>query len=191
MPSYGCATVRNTKIPMSFKDVGVCGQCKKAVALDGLLDSNVAICPECGTKFLVSDARLGFRKEIVGRKNQKLLGGLLTVTWLAATVAASFYGIPLPPPPITEDTFAPYKAPFMIRCRMAKIVEETNAYYSGNLYVPAKLPNPYESIRPPYSIEINDFDNDVNNSVVLEMKKLSSDALFFGKDVVYLSQERR
>lgn len=167
LPAQGCATVKNTKIPASFKDVGVCGNCKKLVAVDGLLESDVAICPECSTKFLVSDARLGFRKKIVGHKNQKSAEGLLTITWMVASVAASMYGIPVPPPPITEDTFAPYKAPLMVKCRKAQLAGDNTSSYAaqtaknsasgGNLYVSPELSNPYAAAGSRYSVEIKDY----------------------------------
>jgi len=159
--SQGCATLKNTKVPQAFADVGVCSQCKKYVALDGLYDEENAVCPECDATFRVKDARLGFNKMIVSRKNQKTAEGVLTVTWMAATFAAAFYGIPLPPPPITEDTFSPYRAPFKIRCRRAAKAPDMPLSYTDtegcqNLYIPARLPNPYETMRSSYSLVITD-----------------------------------
>ncbi len=161
LPSQGCATLKNTKVPQAFTDVGVCSQCKKYIALDGLSDDESAVCPECDATFRVKDARLGFKRLIISRKNQKTAQGVLTVTWMAATFAAAFYGIPLPPPPITEDTFSPYRAPFRIRCKKAVKAGEmplsyTDAEGCQSLYISARLPNPYETSRSPYSLVITD-----------------------------------
>lgn len=159
--AQGCATLKNTKVPQGFADVGVCSQCKKYIALDGLSDNEKAMCPECDATFRVGEARLGFKKLIVSRKNRKTAQGAFTVTWMAATFAAAMYGIPLPPPPITEDTFSPYRAPFRIKCRRAVKVQDLPTSYDyteecKGLYIPAKLPNPYERMRTPYSLVVTD-----------------------------------
>lgn len=150
IPSQGCATLKNTKIPKAFDDVGVCKQCKKMVALDGLTDDDIAICPECGGRFVVKDARTGFIRKIVERRNRKTAESFLTVMWLATSVAGTLYGIPIPPPPLSEHSFAPYKPPFKIRCRRARSIYK-------NFYLSSQFPNPYAMERGAYSIVINDF----------------------------------
>lgn len=159
--TQGCATLKNTKVPQAFADVGICSQCRKYVALDDLSEGEKAVCPECGVTFGVKDARLGFKKAIVSSKNKKAAQGALTITWMAATFAAAFYGIPLPPPPITEDTFSPYRTPLKIRCRKAARAPHAPLSYNDaagcqDLYVPSTLQNPYETVRRPYSIVITD-----------------------------------
>ena len=169
--SQGCATLKNTKVPKAFKDVGVCAHCKKLIALDDLADDDTAICPECGAPFIVRDARLGFKRKIATQKNQKSAKNFLTATWLAASVAGMFYGIPIPPPIIKKETFSPYMAPFRISCRKARRAPDPTPYYyvttiathdsSGsykNLYMPSKFPNPYETEMSPYSIVVNDYE---------------------------------
>ena len=162
--SQGCATVKNTRIPKAFSDVGVCKHCRNTVALDGLADDENVICPECGARFTAGEARLAFRKKIVSRKNQKTARSFLVVTWLAVSVAGAFYGIPLPPPPIDRDVFSPYRTPFSIKCRRARRAPETVPYAgdiltSGNenLYMADWLPNPYTKDIGPYSVIINDY----------------------------------
>ena len=57
--SQGCATVKNTRIPKAFSDVGVCKHCRDTVALDGLADDEDVICPECGAHLKASESELG------------------------------------------------------------------------------------------------------------------------------------
>ena len=171
VPVQGCATLKNTKIPKAFKDVGVCANCKKLIALDDLADYDTAICPECGAPFIVRDARLGFKRKIATQKNQKAAKSFLAATWLAASVAGMIYGIPIPPPIINKETFSPYMAPLRISCRKARRAPDPIPYYyvttiathdsNGsykNLYIPSKFPNPYEIEMSPYSVVINDYE---------------------------------
>ncbi|MDD5436011.1 MAG: hypothetical protein PHX20_00480 [Candidatus Omnitrophica bacterium] len=128
----------------------------------------MAICPECGAHFIVRGGRTGFKKLIVSRKNQKVAQSLLTVSWLAVSVAGTFYGIPLPPPPISADTFAPYRTPFRIRCLKARKAADAIPYSEGlllagsdgyykSLYADRWLSNPYDKELRPYSVVINEF----------------------------------
>lgn len=183
----GCATLKNTKVPQAFDDVGVCKHCNKLVALDGLADEETAICPECGATFTVRDARLGFKRKIVGRRNAKTAQSFLTVTWLAASVAATLYGIPIPPPILNEDSFSPYRAPLRITCRRAKRAAATPIIYNeiairnpssySELYIPAQFPNPYEMEQGPYSIVINDYDE--GQDLPVKNAKLGKVSLYF------------
>ena len=70
IPAHGCATLKNTKVPKAFKEVGICGHCKKLIALDGLADDESAICPECGAPFIVKDARLAFKRSIAAHEGR-------------------------------------------------------------------------------------------------------------------------
>ena len=191
IPAQGCATLKNTKVPKAFNDVGVCKRCEKPVALDGLADSDSAVCPECGARFIVKDARLGFKRKIVSLANKKAAAGFMTVTWLAASVAGMFYGIPIPLPPVSADTFSPYRTPLSISCRKAKKAPEAILRYSEELfdtdnntykglYVNSRLPNPYEKEPGAYSLVINDYD-DVRN------EKLGKASLSFRYDMIYFN----
>jgi len=161
--SHGCATLKNTKVPKAFKDVGVCVHCKKLIALDGLADDDTVICPECDTPFIVKDARTGFKRSIAAQKNRKAAKGFLTAAWMAASVAGMIYGIPIPPPMIDSDTFSPYVAPFSISCRKARRAYRPDPYYRETFTISpnsgwSKLPNPYEVEIGPYSLVIDDYE---------------------------------
>jgi hypothetical protein len=153
-------------------------------ALDDLADDDTAICPECGAGFTVRKARMEFRKRIVAKRNQKAAQGLLTIAWLAASVAGTLYGIPIPPPPIKEDTFAPYRAPLRITCRRAKKMEPPVIYRDVSLQSVAWLQNPYEKELNPYTVVIDDT-GDVKNT------KLGMTALPFSEDMIYFETRRR
>jgi len=188
----GCATIRNTKVPKAFKDVGICGYCGAPIALDGLADDESAICPECGARIVVGDTRLGFKRDMAARRNARTARSFLTVTWLAAAVAGAVYGIPIPPPPIDEDTFKPYRAPFSIKCRRARRVPAPAPYDSavltgarGNLYVDRRLPNPYEIDGGPYSVVINDYYDNGEGPDAVKDAKLRNGRLSFQEDMLY------
>jgi predicted RNA-binding Zn-ribbon protein involved in translation (DUF1610 family) len=178
-PVYGCATLKNTKVPKAFKEVGVCANCRQLIALDELADGDSAVCPECGAWFIVKDAKAGFAKKMVSLKNGKMARSFMAITWLAASIAGIFYGIPIPPPVIDKETFSPYQAPFRISCRRAIRASEA-APHLENLYMPVKLSNPYEADRVPYCLVIDDYEG-----AALKKISESSHALMDEPAIIY------
>jgi len=164
----GCATLKNTKVPTSFNEVGICRHCKNAIALDGLQDDETAICPECGLAMGVKRAKYEFKRGYVDRRNQKTAYGVLTVTLFLASIAGAVYGIPIPVPPIEPDTFTPYKLPIGIRCRQAKPApplgepvllkaEDARTYkFYEDSYGSAALVEPKDLYAGPYTLVISD-----------------------------------
>lgn len=122
-PCSGCATVRNTKIPQAFVDLGYCVNCKKVMALDGISDNTVCTCPSCGVRVIAKDAKHNFRRRCADLKNGKTAIGVLSAGALAASIAGAVFGIPIPPPPISEETFTPYEMPMIVTCKKAVPVE--------------------------------------------------------------------
>ena len=136
-------------MPESFSSLGSCGKCKSAIALDGLSDSDVVVCPECGAELTVESAKYRFKRKYVDRKNLKVASGVFQVALLAASIAGAMYGIVIPPPPISEDTFTPYRLPLMISCRKAeKAGVEADDVYDGKIRL---APNVHDSLYDAYS----------------------------------------
>ena len=123
IPFQGCATIKNTKIPESFSELGYCLNCKRVMALDGLSDGMECFCPNCDTNFFVKEAKYRFKRRCADLKNQKTAGGVLTVTMVAASVAGAMFGVPIPPPPVSEETFKPYEMPQVVTCKRASPVD--------------------------------------------------------------------
>lgn len=119
LPLGGCATMKNTKIPAAYNEVGYCKGCKRLMALDGLQDAATCSCPNCGREFVAGKAKADFKKKCVDKKNMKAAVGCLSAAMVAASIAGSIYGIPIPPPPVSEETFAPYELPMVIECKQA------------------------------------------------------------------------
>lgn len=117
--SSGCATVKNTRIPESFTDIGYCRNCKRVMALDGLSDDTLCACPNCDMNLVVKDAKYRFKRRCADLKNQKTAGSVLTAAMMAASVAGAVFGVPIPPPPVSDDTFTPYEMPQVVTCRKA------------------------------------------------------------------------
>jgi hypothetical protein len=127
--SLGCATTKNTAMPVSFREVGYCGKCNSALALDGLSEEQVIACPNCGVISSVADAKYKFKRKYIDKKNTKTAKAFLTVALVAAAVAGAIYGIPVPLPPIDSETFTPYRLPVAITCRKASFpANEINNY---------------------------------------------------------------
>lgn len=122
--SHGCATLKNTKIPESFSELGYCRNCKRVMALDGLSEGTKCFCPNCDTEFVVKDAKYRLKRRCADLKNQKTAGGVLTVAMMGASVAGAVFGIPIPPPPVCEDTFRPYEMPEVVTCKKASPVDQ-------------------------------------------------------------------
>jgi len=163
----GCATLKNTKMPEEFSDLGVCPTCKQIIAVDGFSGSEIAVCPECGSDFLVKDSKGVFKKKCVDLKNKKAITGVLAIALMAASIAGAIYGIPIPPPPIDEETFRPFEFPLAISARMAgqpPLSEPAVGMESTTLKLPADLgismPRPYNDrysfYESPYSVVIAD-----------------------------------
>ena len=119
MECLGCATLRNTKIPEAFREVGLCAGCKRLMALDGLSDGMTCECPNCGRPFVVADVKTAFKRRCADLKNRKTAMSCLAVGMTAASIAGAIYGIPIPPAPVDEETFRPYELPMLIECRQA------------------------------------------------------------------------
>lgn len=125
LSNQGCATVRNTKIPAAYSEVGLCAKCKRLVAFDGLSDGMRCDCPNCGTPLTVRDAKENFKRRCADLKNRKTALSCLAVGMTAASIAGAIYGIPIPPAPVDEDTFRPYELPMALKCRQAVPESET------------------------------------------------------------------
>ena len=121
--SHGCATLKNTKIPESFSELGYCRNCKRVMALEGLAESTECFCPNCDAEFVVKDAKYRFKRRCADLKNQKTAGSVLTVAMMGASVAGAVFGVPIPPPPVSEDTFRPYEMPQVVTCKKASPVD--------------------------------------------------------------------
>lgn len=160
LPASGCATLKNMKIPPQFTELGLCPSCRQVIAADGLSDDEIAVCPECNSTFLVRDAKYRFRKKCVDLKNRKAASGVLAVALLAASVAGAVYGIPVPPPPISEGMFVPYKLPALISCRRAhKALSDSSEIYTkipGFRPASSSRPDPRRMYESPYSVVIED-----------------------------------
>ena len=118
-PCQGCATVRNTRVPEAYSEVGLCGKCKRLMALDGIADTAACACPNCGAPIQAGQAKYNFRRKCADKKNLKSAISCLSVAMLAGSIAGSIYGIPIPPPPMDANTFTPYELPPSLRCRQA------------------------------------------------------------------------
>ena len=68
----GCATMRNTKIPQAYSDVGYCPKCRQVMALDGIGPNASCSCPTCGNTFTAGYAKTSFKKRYADKKNQKI-----------------------------------------------------------------------------------------------------------------------
>jgi len=159
LPASGCATLKNAKMPSQFTSLGLCPSCGQVIAVDELSDDEIAVCPECNSTFLVRDAKYHFRKKCVTLKNRKAAADVLTVALILASVAGAIYGIPVPPPPIADDTFIPYKLPALISCRRARkaLSDGSEIYTPAPDFKPSGLrPNPRRMYESPYSVVIED-----------------------------------
>jgi len=122
--SCGCATMKNTKIPESFSELGYCSGCKRVMALDGISDNTACLCPNCDEEFVAKDAKYKFKRRCADLKNQKTAGGVLTAAMMAASVAGVMFGVPIPPPPVSEETFKPYELPQVVTCKKASPLDQ-------------------------------------------------------------------
>jgi len=158
IPFQGCATMKNTKIPESFSELGYCSKCKKVMALDGISDNTACACPTCDAGFVVKDAKYSFKRRCADLRNQKTAGGVLTVAMMGASLAGAMFGVPLPPPPVSEDTFRPYEMPQVVTCKKASPVEAPAGL------IPASELEPHGAIKIPVYEEAEPEEVDVVNS---------------------------
>lgn len=163
----GCATLKNTKVPEEFSDLGICPSCRQVIAVDGFSANEIAVCPECGSDFLVKAAKDLFKKKCVDLKNKKTASSVFMIALMAASIAGAIYGIPIPPPPIDEETFMPFEYPVAIAARMAEqpqLSEPPSAVETPAIKPPADMDlsmprafnDRYSFYESPYSIVIAD-----------------------------------
>lgn len=164
----GCATLKNTKVPGSFSEVGICRHCNNAIALDGMKDEDIVICPECKLATSVKDAKYRFKRGYVDHRNKKTAYSVLAITLFVASIAGAVYGIPIPALPIEPDTFTPYRLPFGIKCNRANpapplgepirlTAEDARAHkFYEDVYGSAMLVEPKDIYASPYTMIIAD-----------------------------------